>query len=349
MKGANRMISKGDFLVIKELKARGYSNRRIAKMLKIDRKTVARKLSQDGYCEAASRIVGKPSILEPYKNYIRDFISKSNYRIPYSVILEDIKELGYPGSSTILQEFLTKEYRNLALPKESVIRFETEPGQQLQVDWSTIRSGRRPIYAFVATMGYSRYTFVYFTDNMKAETLVICHEKAFLFFGGCTQEILYDNMVTIVDERDAYGVGKHKFHAPMNDLAKQLGFKIRLCRPYRAQTKGKIERFNGYLKGNFYRPLLVKLKDANLVVTAQVLNERIYSWLAKANERIHDTTKQKPSVLFAQEQGILLPYIPLVATVKIVDIAYNKVLPKVIVQKPILVKYDQLLAQEAIA
>jgi transposase len=321
------MISKGDFLVIKDLFAKGNSKRQIAKLLKINRRTVTKKLQETEYSNPISKTILRVSILEPYKAYIRDFISKSNYRIPYSVILEDIKELGYPGSRSILQEFL--------------IRFETEPGEQLQVDWSTLRKGRQPIYAFVATMGYSRQTFVYFTDNMIAEILIMCHEQAFLFFGGITKTILYDNMATIVDKRNAYGTGKHKFNAPMYDLSKKLGFKIRLCQPYRAQTKGKIERFNGYLKGNFYRPLLIKLKDANLEVTPAVLNERIYRWLDKANNRIHDTTKQKPSVLFAKEQNYLLPYIP--EPIKNRAAAYPKVLPQVTVQKPILTAYDQLL------
>lgn len=335
------MISKGDFIVIHEVKAKGYSNRKIAKMLKIDRKTVARLLKEDKYKEIVARTASRVSILEPYKPYIRDFIAKSSYRIPYSAILDDIRELGYPGSRTILQEFLTEEYRKLKLPKEPVIRFETGPGEQLQVDWSTMRKGRNPIYAFVATMGYSRQTFVYFTNNMLAETLVVCHEKAFLFFGGIPKTILYDNMATIVDKRDAYGVGKHKFNALMYDLSKKFGFKIRLCHPYRAQTKGKIERFNGYLKGNFYRPLLVKLKDANLEVTPAVLNERVCRWLDKANNRIHDTTKQKPLVLFAKEQSYLLPYMP--EPIKNQVAIYHKELPQVVVQKPVLVEYDQLL------
>lgn len=343
------MLSKGSYLVIKDLKSKGYSNRAIAKMLKIDRKTVSRWLQKSEYPEVVGKTVHKPSILEPYKAYIRDFIGKSHYRIPYSAILDDIRELGYSGGRSILQEFLTAEYRKLVLPKEPIVRFETEPGQQLQVDWSTMRAGRKPIYAFVATMGHSRQTFTYFTDNMRSDTLVICHEKAFLFFGGCTKEILYDNMRTIVDKRDAYGVGKHKFHAGMHDLSKQVGFKMRLCRPYRAQTKGKIERFNGYLKGNFYRPLLVKLKNTGIALTAQVLNERINPWLIKANNRIHATTKQKPSVLFAQEKMLLLPYPSALTAEKKIDIVYTKMLPRLTVQTPLLIEYDQLLISEELA
>ena len=334
------MISKGDFIVIKDLYSKGKSIRAIAKLLKINRRTIAKKLNEEKYNEAASRRISKPSILEPYKDYIRTFIGKSNHRIPCSAILDDIKELGYPGGRSILQDFLMDEYRTRRTLDDPVVRFETLPGEQMQVDWTTIRWGKTPIYGFVGTMGYSRQTFVYFTDNMEAATLIKCHELAFLFFGGAPKTILYDNMKQIVDIRDAYGKGKHKFHGFIYDLSKLLGFKIRLCRPYRAKTKGKVERFNSYLKGNFYRPLVVKLQDAKLDITPQVLNEYIYRWLAKANNRIHGTTKQKPAILFAEEKDSLLPYI---ATVTGQRVTFNKELPQVIVQKPALMEYDQLL------
>lgn len=340
------MISKGDCIVIKDLFAKGKSIRAIAKLLKIDRKTVAKKLEEPADQEAASRTISKLSILEPYKKYIREFIGKSSHRIPYSAILDDIKELGYPGSRSILQDFLAQEYRKLLVVGDPVVRFETAPGEQLQVDWTTIRWGKNPIYGFVATMGHSRQTFTYFTDNMEAKTLVMCHELAFLFFGGVPKSILFDNMKTVVEKRNAYGDGKHKFHPEMHDLAKRLGFKIKLCKPYRPQTKGKVERFNSYLKGNFYRPLVIKLKDANLEITPQVLNEYINTWLTRANNRIHATTKQKPAVLFAEEQKHLLPYLAL-TTVK--SAIYHKVLPHVVVQKPILADYDQLLSTGVVA
>lgn len=176
---------------------------------------------------------------------------------------------------------------------------------------------------------------------MEAKTLIMCHELAFLFFGGVPKNILFDNMKTVVEKRDAYGDGNHKFHPEMYDLAKRLGFKIKLCKPYRPQTKGKVERFNSYLKGNFYRPLVIKLKDANLEVTPQILNEYINPWLTRANNRIHATTKQKPSVLFEVEQKYLLPYLALTA---FKAVSHKKTLPQVVVQKPILTEYDQLLS-----
>lgn len=351
------MISKGDFLVIHELKSKGYSIRAIARMLKIDRKTVTRKLEQADHTPVKHCVATKSkSKLDPYKKYIIEFISKSSDRIPYSVILDDIIEMGYKGSKTVLQDYLTKEYESRKFINDPVVRFETLPGVQMQIDWTTIRSGKKPIHAFVAVLGYSRKTFVHFVDNMEADTLVMCHEKAFLFFGGTTKTILYDNMKTIVIERNYYGKGQHKYNPKMLDLSKRCGFDIRLCKPYRAKTKGKVERFNSYLKGNFYRPIVIRLKDAGLTVTYQVLNEQINKWLIKANNRIHGTTKQRPTKVFIEHEAKCMnpyafsnsPYIPMMTPgikPNIVQQSFkSKYLPQTVVQKPNLMEYDQLLS-----
>lgn len=334
------MITKEDFIVIHSLHQKGYSISEIARLTKLNRKTVRKRL-QAVDLRASKRLILNQSKLEPYKKYIVDFLDKSKERIPYSAILRDIQELGYTGGRSILQESLTKYYRERTVIKDPVVRFETEPGLQAQVDWTTIRSGKNPIYAFVMTLGYSRCTFVYFTDNMEDDTLIQCHEKAFLYFGGIPKTILYDNMKSVVIKRDQYGKGKHKYNNALSGFAKKHGFTIRLCRPYRPKTKGKVERFNSYLKANFYRPLLIKLKDANLVVTHTLLNSRINSWLIMANNRIHGTTNQKPSELLKIELEHLLKYVQpdLVPTAP----KKEKLLPQVTVQSTNLSIYDTLL------
>ena len=103
---------------------------------------------------------------------------------------------------------------------------------------------------------------------MTVETLITCHQHAFDAFGGIPKRILYDNMKTVVIERDASGAGAHHFHAGFLDYAHHCGFVIKLCRPYRAKTKGKVERFNGYLRRSFYVPLVAQLKQAGLSLDA---------------------------------------------------------------------------------
>ena len=337
------MISKGCFIVIHELRAKGYSIRKIAKLTNMDRKTVARRLQQTDYAPMAMKIANRQSLLEPYKQHINDFINQSNYRIPYSVILEDIKSQGYTGSRSILQRLLTKLYRAREPLKEPVVRFETNPGEQMQIDWMTVRSGKSPIYAFVAVLGYSRFIFVHFTDNMLADTLIMCHELAFLYFGGVTRTILYDNMKTVVESRNHYGAGLHKYHPKLFDLSKKHGFSIKLCKPYRAQTKGKVERANHYIKNNFYRVAVIKLKNARLDVTPNALNELVSPWLIRANNRIHGTTKQIPRDMLLHEELISIGVNSAQSTRNIKEEYYNKYVPTVIVASTNLLKYDQLM------
>lgn len=340
------MISKGDFIVIKDLFKQGYSIRKIARLMKLDRKTVTRRLADESY-QIPKRSITKESKLESYKPYILDFIRKSDKRIPYSVILDDIKDMGYTGSRSILQDFLTEEYSRLDPLSDPVIRFETLPGKQMQVDWTTIRHGKNPIYGFVATLGYSRCSFVYFTDNMETDTLIMCHEKAFLFFGGVTQDILYDNMKGVVITRNHYGYNRHKFNPKLLDFSKKHGFSIKLCKPYCPKTKGKVERFNSYLKANFYRPLVIKLRDAKLDVTHQILNQYLNAWLMKANERIHGTINRKPNDVLLEEHPHLTPYVVErkinAATTNEAVIKRAKELPVTIVHKSDLTEYDSLL------
>ncbi|MCX8986243.1 DDE-type integrase/transposase/recombinase, partial [Citrobacter portucalensis] len=91
-------------------------------------------------------------------------------------IAREIMELGYRGGLTILREFIRSQ--TLPVQAEPVVRFETEPGRQMQVDWGTMRNGKSPLHAFVAVLGYSRMLYIEFTDNMRYDTLEACHRNA---------------------------------------------------------------------------------------------------------------------------------------------------------------------------
>lgn len=151
-------------------------------------------------------------------------------------------------------------------------------------------------------------SFVEFVTDMKVQTLIACHDHAFEYFGGVTRTVLYDNMKTVVIERDASGEGEHRFHAGFLDYASHCGFVIKLCRPYRARTKGKVERFNGYLRRSFYVPLVAALKQAGLTLDAVTANIEVRRWLREvANERIHGTTQARPAERLKEEHLQSLP------------------------------------------
>jgi transposase len=148
---------------------------------------------------------------------------------------------------------------------------------------------------------------VRFTRGEDAATLFGCVREALQFFGGAPRHVLFDNAKTMVVERDTYGEGKHRWHRQLLALADEYGFGLKACRPYRAKTKGKVERFNGYLKGSFLVPLAATLKSAGLKLYVTAANAHVGRWLAEvANARTHATTDERPDQRLAVERPALL-------------------------------------------
>jgi transposase len=222
-----------------------------------------------------------------------------------AVLHRELRERGYTGGVTQLKMLIAPYKR---IEEEPVIRFETPPGQQMQADFTHVRRGRQPLLAFVATLGYSRASYVRFTSDETAATLCRCVREALIYFGGVPGHVLFDNASTIVVERDAYGEGRHRWHRLLRELAGEYGFGIRLCRPYRAKTKGKVERFNSYLKGSFLVPLAATLKQSALKLDVEAANAHIGRWINEvANCRLHATTRERPDRRLVIERAALLP------------------------------------------
>ena len=298
------VITKEVFVEIQLLKKHGFSLRQIAREVGCAVNTVRRQLAQDEMPNY-KRKVKRPTKLEAYESYLRARQESAKpLWIPATVLLREIQERGYLGGQTQLRVFLCTLKPAQAM--EPVVRFETAPGEQLQVDWVEFRKGAKPLYAFCATLGYSRASYVEFVSDMKVQTLVACHEHAFEAFGGVPKRVLYDNMKTVVLERDSHGEGMHRYHAGFLDYARHCGFVIKLCRPYRAKTKGKVERFNGYLRRSFYVPLTSRLKQAGLQLDIVTANIEVSRWLLEvANQRVHGTTQVPPSDRLRQERAAL--------------------------------------------
>ncbi|WP_395477312.1 IS21 family transposase [Rickettsia endosymbiont of Pantilius tunicatus] len=268
--------------------------------------TVRKYLKYDGNPKYKDRpkLVTK---LAPYKDYLSDRIKSAHpVSLPGTVLFQEIKELGYTGGMTQLRDYL----RSIkpAAKQEDMLRFETASGKQMQVDWIEFRKGKRPLSAFVATLGFSRASYVEFVTNEKLVTLIECHKWAFEYFGGVPEEVLYDNMKTVILDRDTYGPGIHRFNKGMLDFAKHYSFRLKVCRPYRAKTKGKVERFNRYIRESFYNPLATKLKTAELVLDVDTANSEVLKWLRDtANRRVHGTTGEIPAERLKFERSNLQP------------------------------------------
>jgi transposase len=235
------MISTEELMTIQILHKQGYSKRAIARQLGVSQNTVNKHLSQN---TAEPSYHSRPEIahkLDPFKKYVNERIgSAMPIHLSAVVIMREIKEQGYEGGITRLREYLFQLRDSQAVP--DVVRFETAPGKQMRVDWGQMRGGKSPIHAFVAVLGFSRALFVHYTDNMRYEMLEHCHRLAFEYFQGISTDVWYDNMKTVVLERNAYGVGQHRFHTGFYQFAKEMGFIPKLCRPYQPYAESVIMR-----------------------------------------------------------------------------------------------------------
>lgn len=295
---------------IRILARQGRGIRSIARELSISRETVRKYLREPSLEPGYGPRTPRPSKLDPHKAYLRRRLREAGpRRLPATVLLRELRARGYAGGISILKDWLAAE--RPSAPAPDIKRFETEPGAQAQIDWTTIRRGADRLSGFVATLGYSRWSFVWFTIDETFATLIDAHERFFDAIGGAPQTILYDNMKTVLIDRDAYGPGRHRFHAGFREFAKHHGFRPRMCAPYRAQTKGKVERFNRYLKESFVWPLESRLTPQGLVLDAATANAEVGVWLRDvANPRIHGETRERPIDRFVRETPHLLARAP---------------------------------------
>lgn len=267
------------------------------------RNTVRRYLRDADAARYAPR-TARPKKLDPYKAYLMVRVEAARpHWIPATVLLREIQEQGYDGGISQLKVFLAPLKQSAPEP---LVRFETAPGEQMQVDFTTIRRGRHRLLAFVGTLGYSRCSAVRFCDREDAASWMAGLKAAFVHFGGVPKQVLFDNAKSVVIERDAYGDGLHRWHPQLLALADDYGFVPKLCRPYRAKTKGKVERFNRYLKESFVTPLAASLKMAGLQLDVAAANAHVGRWLIEvADQRVHGTTGVKPAVRLDEERHAL--------------------------------------------
>jgi transposase len=332
------MLTQEQAVEIRVMARRGEGLRAIARQVGCSRNTVRRYLRDEEARRYAARDP-RPCKLDDYKGYVVARIEQARPRwIPATVLLREIRDRGYDGGITQLRDWL------LAMKQpqpDPVVRFETPPGQQMQADFTHVRRGRDPLLALVATLGYSRASYVTFGAREDATALCDGLREAFDYFGGVPEHVLFDNTKAVVVERDAYGAGRHRWNDEMNEFAETCGFRPRLCRPYRAKTKGKVERFNSYLKGSFVLPLASSLEASGLWLDVDVANRHVRRWLDEvANVRIHGTTGVAPMTLLPDERAVMLPAPALKAPPMI---SQRVAMPVESLQHPLSV-YDELLS-----
>lgn len=214
-------------------------------------------------------------------------------------LLEECRADGYGGGYSQLKAYVAR-VRPRPEP-EPVVRFETAAGLQAQFDFAEVRFPWGKRFALLVVLGYSRLLFVEFVARQTALTVMLGLERAFAAFGGVPHEILFDQMKSVIVADHRPGGGRLLENPEFLRFAAHWGFRIRACRPYRAKTKGKVERPVRYLRHNFLYGRTF-LGDADLA-------DQCARWLTEvANQRVHGTTLEVPALRFARdEQAALQP------------------------------------------
>jgi transposase len=286
-----------DVQEIKELRAQGLSLRVISDLTGYDRKTIRRYLIGGNEAPVYGPRPPSPSKLDPFKPYLEERLQAGVWNA--QVLLRELRQKSYRGGYTILKDWLHPQRQ--AAHVVAVRRFETAPGKQAQVDWGHLGSVwhqgcRRKVWGFAITLGYSRRIMAEAAIDQKLGTLLRMHEAAFQHWNGVPQEILYDRMKTVwtgTDER-----GEIVWNTVFLDFARYWGFTPRLCRPYRAQTKGKIESGVKYIRRNFLCGLQGR-EPGSLTD----FNARLREWVETvANQRVHGTTREPVLLLWDGDQ-----------------------------------------------
>lgn len=297
------MLQEIEVLEIKLMYKQGKKLKQIAKETGCSINTVRKYARDDSKSNCYNPRPNKESKLNQYINYLGKRIKQAEPEwIPATVLYNEIKLEGYTGSLSLLRNYLQKVKPKI--PEKIHIRFETNPGEQMQVDFAYFKFEEQKFYAFVTILGYSRMLYAEFVKDQTVETVIKCHENTFNYYNGVPKYGLYDNMKSVIITRNAYGNGNHKLQSCFYDFSKHYGIIPRFCKPYNPQTKGKIERMISYLRYSFYTPFIA----GKVNITLDILNNEVMDWLNNvANKRLHATTKAIPIESWNVEKAYLQP------------------------------------------
>lgn len=291
------LIEESVWGAVRALRERGLSKREIGRELDLDIKTVRKWLRQKW---ERQRRPGKSRELDRWESFMRGRAPEVGFNA--AVLYRELKAQGYEGSYPSVVRYLRPWRQEHRSAETSTVRFETAPGEQAQVDWGSawvwLGQERVRVHVFTMVLGYSRRIFARGYRREGLDSLLEGHVHAFEHFGGRTQTILYDNPRTIVLSKDESS-GWVEWNAKFKDRMDFYGVTVRLCRYYRAQTKGKVESGVKYVKRN----ALAGRRFSGL----DELNAWLLEWcLEVADQRVHGTTYEQPTQRFARAEAAAL-------------------------------------------
>jgi transposase len=280
-------------MLLDEIRLQGKSISETARKTGMARNTI-RKYLKEGECVHKLKGTRKPSKLDPYKRLIGEMLGQGIYNC--QVMLRRLKEDGYGGSLSILKDYV-KPLRPPAIKAgPAVKRYETEPGEQAQMDWGimhyTDMQGKvSKLMCFAMVLGNGRNRFLEFTRRSDTKSLIRCMLNGFTYFGGIPKTVLTDRMKTVLLSMDN---GQPNWQSEFKAFAADAGFVPKVCRARRPQTKGKVERLIRYAKDNFMAGRrFVDLND---------LNGQALAWCDHVNNKVHGSTGEIPALSIKREQ-----------------------------------------------
>jgi len=223
------------------LRRKGLSQRKIARKLGISRNTVKKYPDNPELAGEHRRIRKRKSLLDPYRDNIKAWLEEDmDYTATW--IYDRLSAMGFSGSYEIVKRRVSgiKSERQ----KIAYMRFETEPGYQEQVDFGEFQAERadgsvKKLYLFSMILWYSRKIYGELVERCDLPTFLDCHIRAFEYFGGVQEQLLYDRMKNVFIGKIA---GKKKFNDTLLGFALHYGFKPEGAPAYAAWVKGKVER-----------------------------------------------------------------------------------------------------------
>lgn len=290
------VLDTGEVQTLFALHRRGWSVKGIAREMGWSRNTVRAWLRR-GPC-AARPTTGRPRALGELAGWVRERFEAGVRNA--DVLRQELAELGVVVSLRTVERAVAGLRSGAVNLERATLRFETEPGRQLQIDfgekWIEVAGERVKAFVFVATLGYSRRTFARVFPNLRQRCWLEGLEAAIRHFGGVPGECVVDNARALVLRWEG---DRPVFHPEFEAFCRHWGMRPRACRPYRPRTKGKVENGVGYVKGNALGRLSWPSWEA--------LEAHLARWLREvADVRIHGTTHERPIDSFEREHPELL-------------------------------------------
>jgi transposase len=295
------VVTLGELVMILDLARQGLTVSAIARRTGHDRKTIRKYMERGLEPPVYKPREPSPSLLAPFEAFLRERVERFP-ELTGRRLWREVRELGFGGGYSTITEFL----RGVRPPGNDGAferRFETPPGRQAQVDFAFFKTqfteepgAERIVWLFSLVLGHSRMMWARFVAQQDLATVLRCHVAAFEALGGVPEQILYDRMKTaVLGEVDERGI---VYNDKLLALAAHYGFAPKACRPYRAKTKGKVERPFRYVREDFFLARSFRNLDD--------LNAQFGQWLDQvANRRLHGTTGRIVAEHFAEERPSL--------------------------------------------